>query len=89
MSEENLDKAIADGEVNAGHLQAFIERIERLDEERAALVNDIKDVFAEAKANGFDTKVLRKIIALRKVDRTTRQEEQAILDLYLNAIGMN
>ena len=90
MSDENeLDKAIADGEVNAGHLKAFIERIERLEEEKTALGQDIKDVYGEAKANGFDTKIIKKVIALRKLDRDERNEIETILDLYLSALGMD
>lgn len=75
-------------EVAASHLKALIERIERLEEEKKALQDDIKDVYAEAKANGFDTKVLRKIISLRKQDRDERMEEEAILELYKSALGM-
>jgi uncharacterized protein (UPF0335 family) len=69
-------------------LKSIVERIERLEEEKQALADDIKEVYAEAKANGFDTKVLRKVIAIRKKDRHEREEEEAILDLYLNALGM-
>jgi uncharacterized protein (UPF0335 family) len=76
-------------EVNAGHLRAFIERIERLEEEKKALSDDIKDVYGEAKANGFDVKIMRKIVSLRKQDRDKRVEEETILDLYLAALGMN
>jgi len=76
-------------EVNAGHLRAFIERIERLEEERKALAGDIKDVYGEAKANGFDVKIMRKIVSLRKQDRDSRIEEETVLDLYLTALGMN
>jgi len=76
-------------EVNAGHLRAFIERIERLEEERRALSDDIKDVYGEAKANGFDVKIMRKIVSIRKQDRDKRIEEETILDLYLAALGMS
>jgi uncharacterized protein (UPF0335 family) len=76
-------------EVNAGHLRAFIERIERLEEEKKALAGDIKDVYGEAKANGFDVKIMRKIVSLRKQDRDSRVEEETILDLYLAALGMS
>ena len=91
MAEAAKKNEIATGteEVNAGHLRAFIERIERLEEEKKALSDDIKDVFGEAKANGFDVKVMRKIISLRKQDRDKRMEEETILDLYLAALGMN
>jgi uncharacterized protein (UPF0335 family) len=74
--------------VAADELKAIIERIERLEEEKASLASDIKDVYAEAKANGFDTKVLRKIVALRKKDHAERKEEEAIMELYLEALGM-
>ena len=76
-------------EVNAGHLRAFIERIERLEEEKKALADDIKDVYAEAKGNGFDVKIMRKIVSIRKQDRDKRREEEEILDLYLAALGIN
>ncbi len=76
-------------EVNAGHLRAFVERIERLEEEKRALGDDIKDVYGEAKANGFDVKIMRKIVSIRKQDRDQRREEETILDLYLAALGMN
>lgn len=69
-------------------IRAFIERIERLEEEKASIAGDIKEVYAEAKGNGFDTKVLRKIIAIRKQDHNERMEQEALLELYLTAIGM-
>ena len=68
-------------------LKSIIERIERLEEDKAAVANDLKEVYAEAKGNGFDTKVLRKVIRLRKQDKAKRQEEEALIDLYLSAIG--
>ena len=68
-------------------LKAIIERLERLEEDKAAVMTDLKEVYAEAKGNGFDTKVLRKIVRLRKQDKAKRQEEDALLDLYLSAIG--
>ena len=68
-------------------LKAIIERIERLEEDKATVANDLKEVFAEAKGNGFDTKTLRKVVRWRKQDRAKRQEEEALLDLYLSAIG--
>ena len=76
------------GGLAAGQLRSFIERIERLEEERKALSDDIRDVFAEAKGNGFDTKVMRQVIRLRKKEPAERQEEEAILDLYMHALGM-
>jgi uncharacterized protein (UPF0335 family) len=69
-------------------LKSIVERIERLEEEKKALADDIREVFAEAKGNGFDTKVLRTVIRLRKQDKTERQEQEALLDLYLHALGM-
>jgi uncharacterized protein (UPF0335 family) len=70
------------------HLRAFVERIERLEEEKAALAADIKEVYAEAKGNGFDTKALRKIIQLRKKEEHERMEEEAMLATYMQALGM-
>jgi uncharacterized protein (UPF0335 family) len=68
-------------------LKTIIERIERLEEDKAAVANDIKEVFAEAKGEGFDVKILRKVVRLRKQDKAKRQEEEALIDLYLAAIG--
>ena len=76
------------GTVNSGHLKAFVERIERLEDEKKAIADDVKDVYAEAKGNGFDVKIIRKIVALRKQDRDRRREEEEILDLYLAALDM-
>ena len=76
------------GGIAGDHLRSFIERIERLEEEKAAIANDIKEVYAEAKANGFDTKALRTVVRLRKQDVEERQEQEAILETYLNALGM-
>jgi uncharacterized protein (UPF0335 family) len=70
------------------HLKAFVERIERLEEEKKALADDIRDVYAEAKANGFDVKALRQVVRLRKLDVEERKEQEAILDTYLQALGM-
>jgi uncharacterized protein (UPF0335 family) len=70
------------------HLKAFVERVERLEEEKKALSDDIKDVFAEAKANGFDVKALRQVIRIRKQDVDERKEQEAILETYLHALGM-
>lgn len=69
-------------------LRSFVERIERLEEEKKTIADDIKDVYAEAKGNGFDTKVLRRVISLRKQDQNERAEMDAILELYLQALGM-
>lgn len=69
-------------------LRSLVERIERLEEERAALSADIREVYSEAKGVGFDTKIMRQVVRLRKLDRADRQEQEAILDLYLAALGM-
>ena len=68
-------------------LKAIIERIERLEEEKKTIADDIRDVYAEAKGNGFDVKIINKVVRIRKQDRAKRQEEEALLDLYLSAIG--
>lgn len=86
---------MADGSANVdvlnasaqGQLKSIIERVERLEVEKAEVAEQIKEVFAEAKANGFDVKILRKVVKLRKVDRAKRQEEDAIFDLYMSALG--
>lgn len=74
--------------VAAGQLRAFIERVERLEEEKKTIADDIKDVYGEAKAMGYDTKIMKKVIALRKKDDQERMEEELILDTYLAALGM-
>ena len=74
--------------IDSGHLRAFVERLEKLEEEKRAIADDIKEVYAEAKGTGFDTKALHKIISLRRQDRDKRREEEAMLDLYLSALGM-
>jgi uncharacterized protein (UPF0335 family) len=70
------------------HLKAFVERIERLEEERKAIADDVRDVYAEAKANGFDIKALRAIVRLRKQDADERREHETILETYMHALGM-
>jgi len=79
---------MVNGGVAGEQLRAFVERIERLEEERKALADDVKDVYAEAKANGFDTKILRQVVRLRKQETNERLEQEALLDLYLAALGM-
>ena len=74
--------------VHAPQLRAVVERIERLEEEKKEIAEQIKEVYAEAKGNGFDVKTLRKIIALRKKKPDERTEEEAMLDLYMQALGM-
>jgi uncharacterized protein (UPF0335 family) len=70
-----------------GKLKSLVERIERLEEDKAAVMNDLKEVYAEAKGEGFDVKILRKVVRLRKADSAKRQEEEALIELYLSAIG--
>jgi uncharacterized protein (UPF0335 family) len=77
------------GGVAAERLKSFIERIERLEEEKAALAADIREIYSEAKGTGFDTKVMRQIVRLRKMEEADRQEMQAILDTYKRALGLD
>jgi len=70
------------------HLKAFVERVERLEEEKKALADDVRDVYAEAEANGFDVKALRAVVKLRKLDVNERREQEAVLETYLHALGM-
>ena len=72
-----------------GQLKSIIERVERLEVEKAEIMEQIKEVYAEAKGNGFDVKIMRKIVAIRRQDREKRREEEEILDLYLNALGID
>lgn len=76
-----------DDPIAGDQLKSIVERIERLEEEKKTIADDIKEVYAEAKGNGYDVKVLRKVVALRKRDLDERKEEEAILDLYLQAVG--
>ncbi|MGI9463914.1 MAG: DUF2312 domain-containing protein [Aestuariivirgaceae bacterium] len=71
-----------------GQLKSLVERIERLEEEKKTIAGDIKEVYAEAKANGFDSKLLRKVVTIRKKDHAEREEEEALLSLYMHALGM-
>ena len=77
------------GGIASDHLRSFIERIERLEEEKAAIAADIKDVYAEAKGTGFDVKIMRQLIRLRKMEDHDRSEQEEVLDLYKRALGMN
>ena len=70
-----------------GKLRSLIERIERLEDDKAAVAGDLKEVYAEAKGEGFDTKILRKVVRMRKTDLAKRQEEEALIELYLSAVG--
>ena len=74
--------------ISKDQLMAFIERIERLEEDKAAVAGDIKEVYAEAKGTGFETKIIRKIVSLRRKSKEERQEEEALLTLYMSSIGM-
>ena len=91
MSDAAVASPRDNGDVLSGtaqsQLKSIIERIERLEEDKAAVTADLKEVFAEAKGNGFDVKILRKVIRYRKQDRAKLLEEEALLDLYLSAIG--
>ena len=79
---------MANESVAQDQLRAFIERIERMEEEKRAIADDIKEIFAEAKGNGFDVKVPRQIVRIRKQDHAERMEQEALLDLYMAALGM-
>jgi uncharacterized protein (UPF0335 family) len=89
MSDHNSTGDVSSAEgVAAGELKQFVERIERLEEEKAGIMGDIKEVFAELKGRGFDAKAVREIIKLRKQDHAERQEQEAILELYMQALGL-
>ena len=75
-------------ETTDDRLRLLIERVERLEEEKATIMGDMKEVYAEAKGEGYDTKVLRQVVRLRKMDRAERQEREALLELYLSALGL-
>ena len=85
-----LPRSEEDGpaDVSGKRLKSFIERVEKLEEEKAALATDIREVYAEAKGQGFDTKIMRQVVRMRKMETADRQEAEAILDLYLSALGM-
>tara|TARA_R110002096_G_scaffold416576_3_gene619777 strand:+ start:224686 stop:224937 length:252 start_codon:yes stop_codon:yes gene_type:complete len=76
------------GGIAADALRSLIERVERLEEEKKALADDIKDIYSEAKSVGFDVKIMRQIVRLRKMDENDRQEQEALLDTYTHALGM-
>ena len=83
-----VSKKVKAGPISADRLKSFVERIEKLEEERKAIGGDIRDVYSEAKGGGFDVKVMRKVVSLRKMDAADRDEEEAILDVYKQALGM-
>lgn len=101
MTEENEDAGIghnsegveeeqttdAEG-VAADRLKSFIERVERLEEEKASITHDVREVYSEAKAAGFDTKIMRQVVKLRKMDSQDREEQRTLLDMYLGALGI-
>ena len=87
MADGSGEMTVDTGGVAAERLRSFIERVERLEEEKAAIANDVKEVYAEAKGEGYDVKILRQIVRIRKMDRAERQEQEALLDLYLTALG--
>jgi uncharacterized protein (UPF0335 family) len=78
----------ADKGISAQRLKSFIQRIERLEEEKKAMGADIREVYSEAKSSGFDTKIMRKVIALRRMEESERQEQEALMQVYIDAIGM-
>jgi uncharacterized protein (UPF0335 family) len=91
MAKSNLKRkedASEAGGISGNRLKSFIERVERLEEEKAAIAEDVRDVYGEAKATGFDPKIMRRIVSLRKTNLEKRREEQELLDLYMSAIGM-
>jgi uncharacterized protein (UPF0335 family) len=88
MSEVGHNRRPRAGGVAVDQLKSIINRVERLEEEKAGLAADIRDVFAEAKGNGFDTKAIRTIIRMRKMDASEREEQEHVLDTYMRALGM-
>lgn len=83
------ERGVGDNTVAADQLKSIIERVERLHEERDGIAGDIRDIYAEAKGNGFCTKTIKKILQIRKKDHAERQEEEALLELYMQALGMS
>ena len=79
---------MAEGTVAADQLRLFIERIERLEEEKKGIADDVRDVYSEAKSNGYDTKTMRAIVRLRKMENHARQEADALMETYRNALGL-
>lgn len=77
------------GGVESGKLKSYVERIERLEEDKSGIASDIRDVYAEAKSNGFDSKIMRQIVKLRKMKHNERVEQEYILDLYKRALGLD
>lgn len=90
LKQKELPKKVTTNvsEISGNRLKSFIERVERLEEEKSAIAEDIRDVYAEAKGTGFDPRVMRKIVSLRKTNLEKRREQQELLELYMSAIGM-
>jgi uncharacterized protein (UPF0335 family) len=89
MEQSNVHASgVSVGGISAGQLRSFIEKIERLEDEKAEIANTIRDVFAEAKAEGFDVKVMRQVIRMRKMKKEELAEQEELLDLYCHALGM-
>jgi uncharacterized protein (UPF0335 family) len=88
-STSNPAENMAEGSIAADELRLLIERIERLEEEKKAIADDVKDVYAEAKSRGYDTRTMRKVVALRKMETHDRQEADALLETYRAALGMD
>lgn len=84
-----IDDMAKAGGIAGEHLRSLVERIERLEEERSGIAGDIRDVYAEAKSAGFDIKTMRQVIRLRKLEKADRDEQEALLDLYRHALGMD
>ena len=83
-----VSKKVKAGPISADRLKSFVERIEKLEEERKAIGGDIRDIYSEAKGVGYDVKTMRKIISIRKVDAAERDEQEQLLDVYKHALGM-
>lgn len=86
--EPAVSKKTKGGPISADRLKSFVERIEKMTEERDAINGDIKDVYSEAKGVGYDTKTIRKVVALRKMDAADRAEQETLLDVYCHALGV-
>ena len=82
------EPGVGHNSIDNGHLKSFIERVERMEEEKKAVADDIKDIYAEARGSGFDVKIMRKLVALRKIEKAKRDEEAEILDRYMVSLGM-
>lgn len=88
MAKKDEEPGAGHNSVDSNQLRTIVERIERLEEEKKTIADDVKEIYAEAKGNGYDTKIIRKLVALRKRDANEVAEEEAILDLYKQAVGI-